>query len=231
VAVLPEIKSISQGANFNSNLRPVSGKSIESISINSDSSMLDMENIGVLSMEENYRADSSKTILTHDCPSSEDIRSTKFSATASTILQNLTQKSHEEYPTNSRPQSARRMKNSLAESLYSSIKVALRIRPLSPKDHPESYSRSCLHTPDSSQPQVQITSQIHFNSSLHISSLPPTKSFTFDYVFTESSPQAEIYETCVKVLVEKFINGYNCTTLAYGQVISCLLLNRVETYF
>ncbi|RWS28175.1 kinesin-like protein KIF21A, partial [Leptotrombidium deliense] len=43
------------------------------------------------------------------------------------------------------------------------------------------------------------------------------KAFTFDNVFDENSQQHEVYETCVKHLVEGCLEGYNATVLAYGQ--------------
>lgn len=44
------------------------------------------------------------------------------------------------------------------------------------------------------------------------------KAFTYDYVFDVSSSQAEIYQECVKRLIDGSMKGYNATVLAYGQV-------------
>lgn len=43
------------------------------------------------------------------------------------------------------------------------------------------------------------------------------KAFTFNHVFDSNSTQSEIYETCVKQLVDGCFDGYNATILAYGQ--------------
>ena len=47
--------------------------------------------------------------------------------------------------------------------------------------------------------------------------LSSDRSFTYDYVFDMGSDQEEIYDTCVKKLVEGALEGYNATVLAYGQ--------------
>lgn len=43
------------------------------------------------------------------------------------------------------------------------------------------------------------------------------KAFTYDYVFDTDSKQTEVYDTCVRNLVEGCFSGYNATVLAYGQ--------------
>lgn len=44
------------------------------------------------------------------------------------------------------------------------------------------------------------------------------RAFTFDYAFEPSAAQEDVYETCVRKLVEAALDGYNATVLAYGQV-------------
>ncbi|CAF4875069.1 unnamed protein product [Pieris macdunnoughi] len=44
------------------------------------------------------------------------------------------------------------------------------------------------------------------------------RAFTFDYAFEPLVGQQEIYDTCVRKLVESALDGYNATVLAYGQV-------------
>lgn len=48
--------------------------------------------------------------------------------------------------------------------------------------------------------------------------LSSDRSFTYDYVFDTGCEQEEVYNTCVKKLVEGALEGYNATVLAYGQV-------------
>lgn len=49
-------------------------------------------------------------------------------------------------------------------------------------------------------------------------SLYAVHSFTFDYVFDESSNQMEVYEHTAKPAVMSILEGYNATIFAYGQV-------------
>ncbi|CAG9581791.1 unnamed protein product [Danaus chrysippus] len=44
------------------------------------------------------------------------------------------------------------------------------------------------------------------------------RAFTFDYAFDPASDQQQLYDTCVRKLVENALDGYNATVLAYGQV-------------
>ncbi|KAK3847876.1 MAG: P-loop containing nucleoside triphosphate hydrolase protein, partial [Linnemannia gamsii] len=44
--------------------------------------------------------------------------------------------------------------------------------------------------------------------------------FTFDHIFGTDAAQEEIYRGCVKRMVDKFMEGYNVTIMAYGQTSS-----------
>ena len=80
------------------------------------------------------------------------------------------------------------------------VRVALRIRPLNNKEKLEG-CEECLRT-------IPGENQVI---------LGKNKAFTYDYVFCQKSPQVEIYETCVKTLLDSLFKGYNATVLAYGQ--------------
>ena len=80
------------------------------------------------------------------------------------------------------------------------VKVALRIRPLVPREKAEACSE-CLRSHVSLQQII----------------LGKDKLFTYDYVFPQSSPQIEIYESTVQALIPNLFKGYNATVLAYGQ--------------
>ncbi|OMJ23158.1 Kinesin-like protein KIF21A, partial [Smittium culicis] len=82
----------------------------------------------------------------------------------------------------------------------SNVKVALRVKPLSTTEK-ERGEKSCIRI-------IPGTNQISIGSD---------RSFTFDYVFSDSNSQADIYNDCVKPLVFQFLNGYNSTIMAYGQ--------------
>lgn len=47
------------------------------------------------------------------------------------------------------------------------------------------------------------------------------RAFTFDFAFEPSTCQQDVYDTCVRRLVEAALDGYNATVLAYGQVSVC----------
>ncbi|CAG8437150.1 4216_t:CDS:2 [Diversispora eburnea] len=81
-----------------------------------------------------------------------------------------------------------------------SVKVALRIRPLSKKEIAQSCSEVITTIPD--------TTQVVMGQD---------RPFTYDYVFPSDSSQEEVFDECAKPLLQKLIEGYNVTILAYGQ--------------
>ncbi|XP_067327549.1 kinesin-like protein KIF7 [Anolis sagrei] len=80
------------------------------------------------------------------------------------------------------------------------VKVAVRIRPLLPKERLHGH-QACLRG-DPETHEVTLGRKRHFH---------------FDTVFTESSDQESVYATCVQPLVEAFFEGFNVTVFAYGQ--------------
>lgn len=80
------------------------------------------------------------------------------------------------------------------------VKVALRIRPLVPKERGDGCTE-CLRSVKS-EPQVILGKD---------------KCFTYDYVFSQSAPQIDVYEQAVQPLLDSLFKGYNATVLAYGQ--------------
>ena len=86
-----------------------------------------------------------------------------------------------------------------------SVRVALRIRPLS-ADEVRAGHRVCIFK----DPGAPLA---------HFSPAPPrTTVFSFDDVYDTSSSQAEIFSTSVLPLIDAFFEGYNATVFAYGQV-------------
>lgn len=81
------------------------------------------------------------------------------------------------------------------------VRVALRIRPLQPREKNEG-CQECVDLNAPGVPQVVIGQQ---------------KAFTYDYVFGTCSEQVELYKQAVSPLLEGFFKGYNATVLAYGQ--------------
>ncbi|KAI9555803.1 hypothetical protein GHT06_018319 [Daphnia sinensis] len=81
------------------------------------------------------------------------------------------------------------------------VRVAVRIRPLVPKEVTEGSQH--FITKVLNQPQVTVKGS--------------TEAFTYDYVFGPEESQIQVYETAVMKIVGKIFKGYNVTILAYGQ--------------
>ncbi|PKY45981.1 kif21a protein, partial [Rhizophagus irregularis] len=81
-----------------------------------------------------------------------------------------------------------------------SVRVALRVRPLNNKETLQNCSECLIVIPDA--PQILIGND---------------KSFTFDYVFPSDTEQEEVFQECASPLIDKMVEGYNVTILAYGQ--------------
>uniref|UniRef100_A0A452SZL4 Kinesin family member 4A n=2 Tax=Ursus TaxID=9639 RepID=A0A452SZL4_URSMA len=80
------------------------------------------------------------------------------------------------------------------------VRVALRCRPLVPKEISEGCQMCLSFVPG--EPQVVVGSD---------------KSFTYDFVFDPSTEQEEVFNTAVAPLIKGIFKGYNATVLAYGQ--------------
>lgn len=89
----------------------------------------------------------------------------------------------------------------MSATTASNVRVAVRLRPLNAREQLAESTEAIAYSPHSSQ--------IHAG---------PEHCFTFDSVFGPETGQQEVFETLARPLLETFINGYNCTILAYGQV-------------
>ena len=81
-----------------------------------------------------------------------------------------------------------------------SVSVAVRVRPLLPKDVAEG-ARECLR-------KLAGTPQLVLGAD---------RSFTFDHVFEADEPNGNIFDSCARELVQGTLEGYNSTIFAYGQ--------------
>ncbi|ORZ19766.1 hypothetical protein BCR42DRAFT_223515 [Absidia repens] len=88
------------------------------------------------------------------------------------------------------------------------VQVALRIRPLTQRDRTQPRFAN-LNDDDC----LKVTGNT-------VRVVPHNKLFTFDHIFGPTSQQHEIFSTLGENLVQKFIEGYNITVLAYGQTSS-----------
>ncbi|KAI8636730.1 P-loop containing nucleoside triphosphate hydrolase protein [Parasitella parasitica] len=88
------------------------------------------------------------------------------------------------------------------------VQVALRIRPLTERDRaqPRFANSSNSDVLRAQENHVQIVSQ--------------NKYFTYDHVFAPETQQGDIFAQLGQKPVQKFVEGYNVTMLAYGQTSS-----------
>ncbi|KAJ8337923.1 hypothetical protein SKAU_G00368890 [Synaphobranchus kaupii] len=93
------------------------------------------------------------------------------------------------------------------------VRVALRCRPLVPKEINEG-CQSCL-TFVPGEAQVIVGKD---------------RAFTYDYVFDPTTEQEEVFNTAVSSLLSGLFKGYNATVLAYGQTGSGKTFSMGGTY-
>lgn len=87
-------------------------------------------------------------------------------------------------------------------SSSSNVRVAVRLRPLNSRERLAGSDELILGDPF--RKQVAAGSE---------------HCFTYDAVFGPDSRQEELFDELSKPLLDSFMNGFNCTILAYGQVI------------
>ncbi|KAI4882516.1 hypothetical protein NFI96_018904 [Prochilodus magdalenae] len=93
------------------------------------------------------------------------------------------------------------------------VRVALRCRPLVPKEISEGCQ--CCLTFVPGEPQVVVGND---------------KAFTYDYVFDPATEQEEVFNAAVAPLMSGLFKGYNATVLAYGQTGSGKTFSMGGTY-
>ncbi|KAF9903165.1 hypothetical protein EC991_004111 [Linnemannia zychae] len=113
-----------------------------------------------------------------------------------------------------------------AHALETSVQVALRIRPLVTdvrslnrgRLRPETEVLSLIER--SATPSSNSGSSTPQDAPQQVVVVPLQRHFTFDHIFGTEAAQEEIYQGCVKRMVDKFMEGYNVTIMAYGQTSS-----------
>ncbi|TPX37980.1 hypothetical protein SmJEL517_g00401 [Synchytrium microbalum] len=101
-------------------------------------------------------------------------------------------------------------------STTSSVKVAVRVRPLTAREVLQEEAKECLsYVPN--EPQLILTQPSYTWSNSEGKDLGPVKSFTYDHVFSPDVGQSLLFEECVRSLLNNYLNGFHCTILAYGQ--------------
>ncbi|XP_066492740.1 kinesin-like protein KIF18A [Tiliqua scincoides] len=108
------------------------------------------------------------------------------------------------------------------EDVCNHVKVVIRVRPENQKEKESSFSK-VLDVVDKYilvfDPKVEEVSFFHGKKrqyrDLNKKQNKDLK-FVFDAVFDENSTQLEVFEHTTKTVLDGFLNGYNCTVLAYG---------------
>ncbi|KAL3777525.1 hypothetical protein ACHAWO_005509 [Cyclotella atomus] len=99
--------------------------------------------------------------------------------------------------------------------MATNIQVAVRVRPFLPF---EAGSKSCIDVFSSSPTSSSSSSSSHIGNAVKIHHHNKEgHTFTFDKCFGGSVSQVELYESVVVPLLNSCLEGYNATTLAYGQ--------------
>ncbi|KAG6900399.1 hypothetical protein C0993_011092 [Termitomyces sp. T159_Od127] len=111
-----------------------------------------------------------------------------------------------------------------------SVQVALRIRPPTNQDStsiPARFQRSVIHATSPNTVLIEAASVSASGSgTLSTPSTPSSGSavkkqqFSFDQVHPPNTAQYDLFMSTAKPLVSRFIEGFNCTILAYGQTSS-----------
>lgn len=111
---------------------------------------------------------------------------------------------------------------------YLSLSLALRIRPNTPQDAttiPARFQRTVIHALSNQVVNVDPTPQASASGSATgntpATAVPPKKqSFSYDFVLGPETTQHELFQVTAEPLISRFLEGFNCTILAYGQTSS-----------
>ncbi len=106
--------------------------------------------------------------------------------------------------------------------------LALRIRPPTAQDSisiPVRFQRSVIQTTSSTSVTIESPSNALAGAGAPgvANSANPAlrkQAFTFDQVHGPPTTQYELFESTAKPMVTRFLDGFNCTILAYGQTSS-----------
>ncbi|CAO2579600.1 Kinesin-like protein KIF18A [Lemmus lemmus] len=108
------------------------------------------------------------------------------------------------------------------EDLCHHMKVVVRVRPESTKEKTVAFRR-VVHVVDKHMlvfdPKPEEVSFFHKKKTTNFDITKRQNKdlkFVFDAVFDETSTQMEVFEHTTKPILHSFLNGYNCTVLAYG---------------
>lgn len=107
------------------------------------------------------------------------------------------------------------------------LSLALRIRPPTTQDStsiPARFQRSVIQATTATSVAIESPSSISQGTSAaaaaSLSATAKKQVFSFDQVHPPVTTQYEIFTSTAKPLVSRFVEGFNCTILAYGQTSS-----------
>ncbi|KAJ7024324.1 kinesin domain-containing protein [Mycena alexandri] len=121
------------------------------------------------------------------------------------------------------------MAPSSSSAAATSVQVALRIRPPTNQDQssiPARFQRSVIHATSSTSVSVDAGSgpntagPVPAASAASAAAAAKKQSFSFDRVHGPPTTQHEMFTTTALPLISRFVEGFNCTILAYGQTSS-----------
>jgi kinesin family protein 4/21/27 len=117
-----------------------------------------------------------------------------------------------------------------SSSTATSVQVALRIRPPTTQDStsiPARFQRTIIQAASSNTVAIEANAGVAQNPGpsspstiLSSTSTPKKQYFTFDQVHAPQTTQYEMFTSTTKPLISRFLEGFNCTILAYGQTSS-----------
>jgi kinesin family protein 18/19 len=118
-------------------------------------------------------------------------------------------------------------KNNSNSNNIESFKVYVRIRPFLPKDLniPKNNNNSNLlksispkncYKINISDKMLKIENNILYLEDIKTHKNKNNKLFVFDNIFNESSNNEEVFNESIKTMIDKILEGYNSTALAYG---------------
>ncbi|RDB21522.1 hypothetical protein Hypma_011769 [Hypsizygus marmoreus] len=118
--------------------------------------------------------------------------------------------------------------SSSSSAATTSVQVALRIRPPTNQDStsiPARFQRPVIHATSSTSVAIEASSNVSGSGapnppSVASGSAPKKQVFTFDQVHPPPTTQYDLFTSTAKPLVSRFVEGFNCTILAYGQTSS-----------
>ncbi|PFH54245.1 hypothetical protein AMATHDRAFT_135365 [Amanita thiersii Skay4041] len=115
-------------------------------------------------------------------------------------------------------------------STATSVQVALRIRPPTTQDStsiPARFQRTVIHAASSETVAIEASASATPGpgpspptASPSSASAPKKQYFTFDQVHAPQTTQYELFTSTARPLISRFLEGFNCTILAYGQTSS-----------